>query len=402
MIRFILLLLCCNVFLIANAQITIVSTDLPTAPTVLPNAVDTVPVGFTAGPKGANQTWDFSGLVQDITENSTHAVPSSTPYGNDFPGTTNAITPDNSNYGYFTKTSSAFTGKGLAGPLLGPGTTPVSVAFNPDFDLYRFPTAYNNAFTGNYGFQEEASGSSVGQPVDRVRLTFTSTYFDTIDAWGTIITPTGSYQALRQKRVERTRTLVEFKLLSFSPWQTAEDIRDTTTTYTWLAKETQGPVLTIAYNTNTGAISRITYSLIPPAPVADFSWTNPSGGLVQFTDMSTNGPTSWSWDYDDASALGTMQNPSHVYSANATYNVCLTVTNATGSDTECKNVVVTNFVPGNSAPVAVNDSAFTNYETAVDIAVLGNDLDLMPMMLYLLPMYLELQWYRYQTNEQHY
>jgi PKD repeat protein len=375
MIRSLLVLLCCNVLFFANAQITIVSADLPTAPRVLNNAVDTVPVGFSAGPKGANQTWNFAGLVQDIAETSTHAVPSSTPYSSDFPGTTNAITPDNVNYGYFTNTSTAFTAKGLAGPLLGAGTNPVSVQFSPTFDLYRFPTNYNNNFSGNYGFVEEASGSSVGQPVDRVRLTFTSSYTDTIDGWGTIITPTGSYQALRQKRVEQTRALVEFKLLSFSPWSTADDIRDTITTYTWLAKETKGPVLTIAYNTNTGAISRITYSLIPPAPVADFSWTNPSGGLVQFTDLTTNNPTSWSWDYDDASALGTTKNPSHIYAANGTYNVCLTATNVTGSDTVCKNVVVTNFVAGNSAPVAVADSITTPYETLVTVNVINNDLD---------------------------
>jgi PKD repeat protein len=375
MIRLLLVLLCCNVLFFANAQITIVSTDLPTAPRVLNNAVDTVPVGFSAGPKGANQTWNFAGLVQDIAETSTHALPSSTPYSSDFPGTTNAITPDNVNYGYFTNTSTAFTAKGLAGPLLGAGTNPVSVQFSPTFDLYRFPTNYNNNFSGNYGFVEEASGSSVGQPFDRVRLTFTSSYTDTIDGWGTIITPTGSYQALRQKRVEQTRALVEFKLLSFSPWQTADDIRDTVTTYTWLAKETKGPVLTIAYNSTSGAISRITYSLIPPAPVADFSWTNPSGGLVQFTDLTTNNPNAWSWNYDDASALGTTQNPSHIYSANGTYNVCLTATNVTGSDTVCKNVVVTNFVAGNSAPVAVNDSITTPFETLVTVNVIDNDLD---------------------------
>jgi PKD repeat protein len=375
MIRLLLVLLCCNVLFFANAQITIVSTDLPTAPRVLNNAVDTVPVGFSAGPKGANQTWNFAGLVQDIAETSTHALPSSTPYSSDFPGTTNAITPDNVNYGYFTNTSTAFTAKGLAGPLLGAGTNPVSVQFSPTFDLYRFPTNYNNNFAGNYGFVEEASGSSVGQPVDRIRLTFTSSYTDTIDGWGTIITPTGSYQALRQKRVEQTRALVEIKLLSFSPWSTFDDIRDTVTTYTWLAKESKGPVLTIAYNSTSGAISRITYSLIPPAPVADFSWTNPSGGLVQFTDLTTNNPNAWSWNYDDASALGTTQNPSHIYAANGTYNVCLTATNVTGSDTVCKNVVVTNFVAGNSAPVAVNDSITTPFETLVTVDVIDNDLD---------------------------
>ncbi len=377
MVRLLLVLLCCNFLFFANAQITILSTDLPTAPRVLNNAVDTVPVGFSAGPKGANQTWNFAGLVQDIAETSTHAVPSSTPLGSNYPGTTNAVTPDNANYGYFTNSSSAFNCKGLAGDLLGTGT-PISVQFSPTFDLYRFPTQFGGAFSSNYGFVQSANNVTVpGSPIPvyQVRVTFTSTFFDSIDGWGTVITPVGSYNSLRQERIEQSRTLIEFKLTAISPWSTADDIRDTTTTYTWLAKESKGPVLTIAYNSTSGAISRITYSLIPPAPVADFSWTNPSGGLVQFTDLTTNNPNAWSWNYDDASALGTTQNPSHIYAANGTYNVCLTATNVTGSDTVCKNVVVTNFVAGNSAPVAVNDSITTPFETLVTVNVINNDLD---------------------------
>lgn len=374
MTRLLLVLLCSSAFFLAQAQITILSTDIPSAPDTLRNAVDTLPVGIAPGPKGANQTWNFANAVQDITETVYHRVPSQTPYSADFPTATNAITADNSNYGYFQKTSSAFTCQGLAGPLLGAGTTPVSVQFNPTFDLFRFPTNYNNNFTGNYGFQETASGSSVGQPVDQVRLTYTATYWDTIDGWGTVITPLGSYQALRQKRREISYTHVEFKLLSFSPWATAEEIRDTVITYTWLAKETLGQVAAITFN-DAGAVNRFTYSLTPPAPVANFSWANPSGGLVQFTDLSTNSPTSWSWDFDNGSPLGTTQNPNHIYVANGTYDVCLTVTNATGSDTHCETVTVSNIGIGNSAPVAVTDSANMPYETAVDIAVLDNDID---------------------------
>lgn len=374
MTRFLLVLLCSSVFAFSQAQITILSTDLPTAPDTLHNAVDTLPVGIAPGPKGANQTWNFSNVVQDIVETATHRIPAGTPYTADFPNATTAITLDGSNFGYFQLTTTAFKGLGLAGPLLGPGTTPVSVEFNPTFDLYRFPTQYNGNFTGTYGFQEETSGSSVGQPlVDRVRLTFTSTYFDTIDAWGTVVTPLGSYQALRQKRVERTYTKVEARPFFPPTWSTVDESRDTIITYTWLAKETKGPVVTITSN-NAGTISRIAYSLTPPPTVANFSWTNPSGGLVQFTNLSSNA-TTYSWDFGDGSALSTNTNPNHIYVANGAYNVCLTATGTGGSDVECQTITVTNIGFGNSAPVAVNDSTTTPFETPVDINVLSNDID---------------------------
>ncbi|MCH8319126.1 MAG: PKD domain-containing protein, partial [Bacteroidetes bacterium] len=67
-------------------------------------------------------------------------------------------------------------------------------------------------------------------------------------------------------------------------------------------------------------------------PVADFTTNTTSitaGGTVNFTDLSTNTPTSWAWDFGDGGA-STLQNPSHIYSTIGTYTVSLTATNAYG------------------------------------------------------------------------
>lgn len=73
-------------------------------------------------------------------------------------------------------------------------------------------------------------------------------------------------------------------------------------------------------------------------PVADFSGVPSSGTAplsVAFTDLSSNSPTSWLWDFGDGST-STAQHPTHEYAANGTYTVSLTATNADGSDTETK------------------------------------------------------------------
>lgn len=54
-------------------------------------------------------------------------------------------------------------------------------------------------------------------------------------------------------------------------------------------------------------------------------------GIVQFTDMSTNFPTSWLWNFDDGNT-STFQNPFHTYASAGIYNVTLTATNTFGSD----------------------------------------------------------------------
>src|SRR5207244_7745689 len=51
----------------------------------------------------------------------------------------------------------------------------------------------------------------------------------------------------------------------------------------------------------------------PPAPVAAFSGTPTAGTAplqVAFTDASTGGPTSWSWDFGDSTG-STLESPSH-------------------------------------------------------------------------------------------
>jgi len=72
--------------------------------------------------------------------------------------------------------------------------------------------------------------------------------------------------------------------------------------------------------------------------VADFTAFPTSGTVpftVNFTDLSTGNPTSWSWDFGDT-GTSPQQNPSHTYTVAGTYTVSLTVTNASGSDTETK------------------------------------------------------------------
>lgn len=82
-----------------------------------------------------------------------------------------------------------------------------------------------------------------------------------------------------------------------------------------------------------------------PAPAPAFIWSG-SFALMQFDDQSINNPTSWSWDFGDGNT-STQQNPTHSYSGVGVYTVCLTVTNACGTQTLCQQV---------TAPVSNQDA----------------------------------------------
>ena len=79
------------------------------------------------------------------------------------------------------------------------------------------------------------------------------------------------------------------------------------------------------------------------APVANFSADVTdvfTGAVVTFTDMSTNAPTSWAWNFGDQTA-STEQNPTHIYTEAGVYTVSLTTTNETGSNTATKADYIT-------------------------------------------------------------
>lgn len=69
--------------------------------------------------------------------------------------------------------------------------------------------------------------------------------------------------------------------------------------------------------------------------------------IVQFTDLSTGNPNSWSWNFGNSNT-STAQNPATIYSNPGVYTVTLTVTNGAFTDTEIK----TNYILVYNKPVA--------------------------------------------------
>jgi len=330
--------------LVAFCQISFTSADMPTAGFVQKVTRDTLPLPIVNyGNKGANQVYDFSTFTPYNNDTINYLTPTVSQLSK-VPGSDLAITLDGANF-LFTKTVSAKqTLLGFEGVLLGSN---LSAFYNPAPETYRFPTQYNGNFTGTSKLVKVVTGASVGfATVDSVRLTLNSTYADTIDGWGKVITPVGKYKCLRQNRKDVTQTIIDIKLpIPFAPWSNVSNRSRTTVRYSYLTKEAKGSVITFEYDTLDNLLSA-TYSQIPPAPLAaKFVYKNMSGGLVQFTDSTNGYPDTYNWSFGDASGNSSSTNPNHTYAANGAYNVCLTVTNPSGSNTYCDTVKITGIQP---------------------------------------------------------
>ena len=78
-------------------------------------------------------------------------------------------------------------------------------------------------------------------------------------------------------------------------------------------------------------------------PVASFTTNVSSGGIplaVQFTDTSSNMPTSWAWTFGDG-GVSALQNPSHTFASVGNFTVTETAYNAAGNSSAVKYIVAT-------------------------------------------------------------
>lgn len=117
--------------------------------------------------------------------------------------------------------------------------------------------------------------------------------------------------------------------------QNAGHLYATPGTYNWRLIVGSGVGCT---DTATGTVD------VHPAPVANFNFTNVcDGNAMPFTDQSNitaGNIVNWNWTYGDGTN-GNVQNPTHMYPNDNTYNVCLIVTSDQGCvDTVCQNVDV--------------------------------------------------------------
>jgi PKD repeat protein len=103
----------------------------------------------------------------------------------------------------------------------------------------------------------------------------------------------------------------------------------------------------------------------PDPPVANFTantTTVSEGQSVNFTDTSSNNPTSWSWSFEGGSpSSSSSQDPSVTYNTAGTYDVSLTAYNSAGNDTETKYNYIT---VTEATPTVGNTTVFGSTSTS--------------------------------------
>ncbi|MCF8365113.1 MAG: C10 family peptidase [Bacteroidales bacterium] len=112
---------------------------------------------------------------------------------------------------------------------------------------------------------------------------------------------------------------------------------------------------------------------LPSIPKADFSPINSTiyaGQVIQFTDLSTNAPTNWTWTFTGGNPLTFIGStpPPVTYATPGTYQVSLTVANTNGTDTKTGSVQV---LPANWQYTSTNISHIISIPLSANPSVNG-------------------------------
>jgi PKD repeat protein len=360
-------------YMFSQGQISLLSTDMPAVGWMNPAQTDTnrnVVPSVNFGNKGANQVYNFASLQNQKLDSVYYSAPSTTqPSGNPqhtaVPGANLAAFFPPTTYLMADETTNFFAYDGLQATVFNSTVISNYNDYRGIDTMYKFPCTYGQNFHGNYAGSVKLLATAISSNAsllgwDSVKVYIGATYTDTIDGWGTVTTPVGTYKCLRQKRVETDSTYYYYNTSNGGPYTlmpltvtvlfttypilAANPSISTTTSYAYLAKEAKGPVISFSYDSVSQPITA-TWSVLPPFPVAKFGADTGVAGLVTFLDSSSNA-TTYSWNFGDGSSVNTTASPTHTYTANGTYDVCLTVTNASGTSTICDSVHVTTVTVG--------------------------------------------------------
>ncbi|MDP2721374.1 MAG: T9SS type A sorting domain-containing protein [Bacteroidales bacterium] len=216
--------------LVASAQITVTNDALAPAGTHILMAYDTINASLVSpGAAGADKTWDFSALAVTDMDTVSLLLPGNTPYGNNFPMSNFAVgIVSSDSYAYFTRNSSIFSNLGVAATIEPYGF--ISTSIVPPNIYLDFPVNYGNIRIEQYSMEVKLADNSL-PGVDSIKYKSTTNEILTVDAWGSITIPIGTFEALRQKEEKTISDSIWMRF--FGNWILLSTSVELVDTYNW-------------------------------------------------------------------------------------------------------------------------------------------------------------------------
>lgn len=303
-----LIILFSGISCIASSQIVIGPGEMPSPGTYLTESNDTTPETsvLPVFETGANYSWDFTALNEHDTSAYLFLDVSMTPYAADFPTATAAVLTGDSMFAYFQVTNDYTISLGYAGNF---DTIPVVLHYQPADTISKFPFTYGTSFESHpvsvlKFFYGDSIDLGMGPMyVDSIRMTETFHKNITVDGWGQVETPYGTYEALRSMNHQISESEVAALIMGF--WIVLDQSEDSSMLMEWYMRNTGVPLISVEANQSDSAYEKVRWLTVDPEmligektidrmyvypnPAADFltvEFSSISADYVVLTDVS--------------------------------------------------------------------------------------------------------------------
>lgn len=294
-------------YIASNAQnaITITNIDAPVIGKTLYIYHDTASLYFAqinveATKNGSNQTWDFSDLIINVVDTVEYVEPASTAYNDTFPNANvcalssmynNAVFIDANNDGVYIEGVVNYSSNSTT-----KYSTPTILINYPSTYL---DTAYNiSEIVSQSVFGKFVKMNGIQYYADSVKRTVTQYIHSTIDGYGIVSTPGGSFDALRQY-VSQTTERSTYYYLQGNGWTLFKTKSVDSYFLRWWANGYSHPVAECRYYPNSGIVRSFSFlkqedpivvtGIKKMNNVLDVTlYPNPAINYVQFTNMGEN------------------------------------------------------------------------------------------------------------------
>jgi hypothetical protein len=241
-----------------KAQITITSADMPAIGDKIVMATDSTPT-VTAGGNGANQTWAMSALKTQKVDNMVGMTPAATNYSKYFGPATVAYSHTSSleNFSFYNITATAMD---YSGTVLTRNSVTEENVFAPQDQELPLPATYNAKWSVIYRAYDKIVAN--GFPgYDSSMATVYGIPHDTIDAWGTITTPLGTYNCIRQRDVSIIYDSIYYHSTSSNTWVSLFNIGTPAKfyAYIWYANTLHQPIVELITDSTGKTVSSATW-----------------------------------------------------------------------------------------------------------------------------------------------
>jgi hypothetical protein len=266
--------LVCGIFSAKSyAQITISQTDMPSAGLTVITATDSTSGYMPGNPSASAQVWNFAALNHQKTANISFMAPSSTKYAAKFPTATLAdSTAGVIGYDFFIVNSGEFAVEGSEQIVTYSGYYfQVEINLAPVFVQSNLSATYNDKVNGvSRGHEEFGTTGILAFVYDSVKLATSITYSDTVDAFGTMTTPTGTYQVLRQNHHEVDVDSITGRSTA-GKWSSIKTTITKYHQYNWYANNIGYILVQMNMDTTSNTVKNVIWDSTAPASINELS-----------------------------------------------------------------------------------------------------------------------------------